>query len=92
MSQDGIHAAETTQRDLGAIFASIELSKKTWLLTSMSPGAGENGRYQVAATTEGNALVLDTRTGRLWRRSGEAKSGERQWAEEKTPWRTKAAK
>jgi transposase len=29
------------QRDVGAIFASIELSKKTWLLTSMSPGAGD---------------------------------------------------
>ncbi len=41
MSQDNAHAAGTSQRELGAIFASIELSKKTWLLTTMSPGAGE---------------------------------------------------
>ena len=34
-------AAGNRQKDLGAIFASIELSKKTWLLTSMSPGAGD---------------------------------------------------
>jgi transposase len=27
--------------DLGAIFVSIELSKSTWLITSLSPGAGE---------------------------------------------------
>jgi transposase len=27
--------------DLGAIFVSMELSKTTWLITSLSPGAGE---------------------------------------------------
>ena len=27
--------------DLGAIFVSMELSKSTWLITSLSPGAGE---------------------------------------------------
>jgi transposase len=27
--------------DLGAIFASLELSRSTWLITSLSPGAGE---------------------------------------------------
>ncbi|MCZ7448194.1 IS110 family transposase [Rhizobium rhizogenes] len=41
MSQDNAHAAGTPHRELGAIFASIELSKKTWLLTTMSPGAGD---------------------------------------------------
>lgn len=40
MSQE-YAAAGNCQKDLGAIFASIELSKKTWLLTSMSPGAGD---------------------------------------------------
>ncbi|TCU34731.1 IS110 family transposase [Rhizobium azibense] len=40
MSQEDA-AAGSRQKDLGAIFASIELSKKTWLLTSMSPGAGD---------------------------------------------------
>ena len=41
MSQDNARAAGTPQGELGAIFASIELSKKTWLLTTMSPGAGD---------------------------------------------------
>jgi transposase len=27
--------------DIGAIFVSLELSRSTWLLTSVSPGAGE---------------------------------------------------
>ena len=27
--------------DLGAIFVSMELSRRTWLITSLSPGAGE---------------------------------------------------
>jgi hypothetical protein len=54
---------------------------------SSSAAGGDNGRYQVATTTESNVFILDTRTGRLWHRSGE-----RQWAEEKTPWRTKGGK
>ncbi|XEN34833.1 hypothetical protein M728_005494 (plasmid) [Ensifer sp. WSM1721] len=27
--------------DLGAIFVSLELSRATWLVTSLSPGGGE---------------------------------------------------
>jgi len=27
--------------DLGAIFVSMELSRRTWLITSLSPGGGE---------------------------------------------------
>jgi transposase len=27
--------------DLGAIFVSLELSRRTWLITSLSPGGGE---------------------------------------------------
>ena len=27
--------------DLGAIFVSLELSRSTWLITSLSPGGGE---------------------------------------------------
>ncbi|MEF0865163.1 IS110 family transposase, partial [Rhizobium sp. BR 318] len=27
--------------DLGAIFVSLELSRSTWLITSLSPGSGE---------------------------------------------------
>ena len=31
----------TIHTDLGAIFVSLELSRATWLITSLSPGAGE---------------------------------------------------
>jgi transposase len=35
--------------DLGAIFVSLELSRKRWLVTSLSPGAGEKmSRHQLA--------------------------------------------
>lgn len=34
-------ASTTIRTDLGAIFVSLELSRATWLVTSLSPGAGE---------------------------------------------------
>ena len=34
-------APAAIRMDIGAIFVSLELSRKTWLLTSVSPGAGE---------------------------------------------------
>jgi hypothetical protein len=33
--------------DLGAIFLSLELSRSTWLITSLSPGGGEKMSKQV---------------------------------------------
>ncbi len=33
--------------DLGAIFVSLELSKSTWLVTSLSPGRGKMSRHSV---------------------------------------------
>lgn len=33
--------------DLGAIFVSLELSKSTWLVTSMSPGSEKMSRQSV---------------------------------------------
>ena len=42
MSTDHLAAAQTAvQMDLGAIFVSMELSRASWLLTSLSPGGGE---------------------------------------------------
>lgn len=38
---DRPHAPFAIRTDLGAIFVSMELSKSTWLVTSLSPGAGE---------------------------------------------------
>jgi transposase len=34
-------APTTIRTDLGAIFVSLELSRSTWLITSLSPGSGE---------------------------------------------------
>src|SRR4051812_50050660 len=34
-------APATIHVDLGAIFVSLELSRSTWLITSLSPGGGE---------------------------------------------------
>jgi len=34
-------AQPAIRTDLGAIFVSMELSRKTWLITSLSPGGGE---------------------------------------------------
>ena len=34
-------AQAAIRTDLGAIFVSMELSRRTWLITSLSPGAGE---------------------------------------------------
>ena len=42
MSVDAPRPAQPAIRtDLGAIFVSMELSRKTWLITSLSPGGGE---------------------------------------------------
>jgi transposase len=41
-SFEAVHQAPAAIRtDLGAIFVSLELSRSTWLITSVSPGAGE---------------------------------------------------
>jgi len=38
------------QTDLRAIFVSLELSRSTWLITSLSPGGGEKmSKHSVAA-------------------------------------------
>ena len=36
-----LHTPATIRTDLGAIFVSLELSRSTWLITSLSPGNGE---------------------------------------------------
>lgn len=44
---------------LGAIFVSLELSRSTWLVTSLSPGAGEKmSRRAVAAGDAASLLAL----------------------------------
>jgi hypothetical protein len=42
MPEDAHRPAPAAIRtDLGAIFVSLELSRRTWLIASLSPGAGE---------------------------------------------------
>ena len=38
---DRPEAPSAIRSDLGAIFVSLELSRSIWLITSLSPGAGE---------------------------------------------------
>src|SRR6266498_4190498 len=40
-SADRRQTPTAIRTDLGAIFVSLELSRSTWLITSLSPGAGE---------------------------------------------------
>jgi transposase len=41
--------------DLGAIFVSLELSRSTWLITSLSPGNGEKmSKHVVDRAGSGN--------------------------------------
>lgn len=41
MSIDSRSEQTAIRTDLGAIFLSMELSRSVWLITSLSPGAGE---------------------------------------------------
>src|SRR4051794_11852296 len=44
-------AQAAIRTDLGAIFVSLELSRRTWLITSLSPGAGEKmSKHSVPAS------------------------------------------
>jgi transposase len=59
------HFAEPTaiRTNLGAIFVSLELSRSTWLITSLSPGGGEKmSKHGVAA---GNIAALLMRLSEL---------------------------
>jgi hypothetical protein len=50
--------------DLGAIFISLELSRSTWLITSLSPGAGEKlSRHSISAGDVGGLLCATDATG-----------------------------
>jgi transposase len=44
---DRAEAPTAIRTDLGAIFVSLELSRSTWLITSLSPGGGEKMSKQV---------------------------------------------
>lgn len=53
--------------DLGTIFVSLELSRSTWLITSLSPGVGEKlSKHSVSA---GDIAGLLARFAQLWQKA-----------------------
>src|SRR5947209_5036201 len=62
------------QADLGAIFVSLELSRSTWLITSLSPGSGE--KISKHAVSGGDIKGLLTRLSQL-RERAEKRAGRR---------------
>jgi transposase len=59
--------------DLGAIFVTMELSKSTWLITSLSPGAGE--RMSKHVVRAGDVAGLMERYAQL-RAKAQARTGQ----------------
>jgi transposase len=59
--------------DLGAIFVSLELSRRSWLITSLSPGSEKMSRHAVAA---GSAAELLAHLGALQAKAA-ARTGRR---------------
>jgi transposase len=74
MMQDHKPEDQTAIRtDLGAIFVSLELSRSTWLVTSLSPGGGEKmSKHSVPGGDISGLLMLFSRlTERARKRAGE---------------------
>ena len=46
---DKVQTSATIRTDPGAIFISLELSRSTWLITSLSPGSEEKMSKHLAA-------------------------------------------
>lgn len=58
--------------DLGAIFISLELSKSTWLVTSLAPGSGKMSRHSVpGGDIAGLFVVFNDLRKKVQARSGE---------------------
>jgi transposase len=59
MSSTDCFGPAAIRADLGAIFVSLELSRKRWLVTSLSPGAGEKmSRHGLAGGDVSGLLAL----------------------------------
>jgi transposase len=58
VAADRTDAPTAIQTDLPAIFVSLELSRSTWLITSLSPGAGEKmSKHSIRAGDVAGLLV-----------------------------------
>jgi transposase len=60
---DRPQAPTAIRTDLGAIFVSLELSRSTWLITSLSPGGGE--KMSKHTVSSGDVAGLWTRFSQL---------------------------
>src|SRR4029077_14883672 len=59
---DRPEAPNAIRNDLGAIFISLELSRSTWLITSLSPDGGEKmSKHSVPAAAASGILVQPLR-------------------------------
>jgi transposase len=67
-------ATAAIRTDLGAIFVSLELSKSTWLITSLSPGGGE--QMSKHAVRGGGVAGLLARLSQLQNKA-QARTGQR---------------
>src|SRR5512132_4296135 len=60
---DRSQAPTAIRTDLGAIFISLELSRSTWMITSLSPGGGE--KMSKHSVRSGDVAGLRTRFSQL---------------------------
>jgi transposase len=67
LASDRPYAPAAIRVDLGAIFALMGLSKSTWLITSLSPGAGE--RMSKHVVRAGDVAGLMARFAQLRRKA-----------------------
>jgi len=60
MPEDAPRPAQPAIRtDLGAIFVSLELSRRAWLITSLSPGGGEKMSKHAVPASDADAVQFD---------------------------------
>ena len=71
VAADRTDASTAIQTDLRAIFASLELSRSTWLITSLSPGGGEKmSKHSVRAGDIGGLARSGSLSSRRKREGG----------------------
>ncbi len=58
---DRLEAPTAIRTDLGAIFISLELSRSSWVVTSLSPGGGEKMSKGIVTSPAGLPSVIFSR-------------------------------
>jgi transposase len=60
MAVDQPESSATTRVDPGVIFASLELSKSTWLVTSLAPGSSKMSRHPISGGDVAGLITVFT--------------------------------